>query len=77
MKMDYAGTACSLMEIIHILSHYCHVIILFQLSQAEMRGIRSHCIELGTSDIIEIQNHSRIAIPSLDRSDILDLEIIP
>lgn len=77
VEMDYPRAACPFVEIVHILGHDGHVIVIFKPGYGNVGGIGPDCRKLGAAGVIEIQDSGRIPVPTFYRSHIFHPVVFP
>ena len=77
MEMQDIGTACALMEIVHILRNDIDIELILERSDGAMCVIGSYPFELAPPYIIEVEHQARILVPALDGRDLLRVVIVP
>lgn len=77
MQMKYIGTACTFMQVIHVLRYHMDIELILKGSDFEVGGIWAYGLEFFSADIVEIEHQSRIFVPSFDRGNFLRIKLIP
>ena len=65
MKVQDAGRACPLMEIVYVLGYDIHVIVFLQGCYGKMGGVGLCVFELSPAVIVEIKHQPGVPEPSL------------
>ena len=77
VQMYDARAPRRLVEIVHVLCDHCHVVVLLQGCNLQMGRIRLDRPELFPALVVEIQHERLVAIPAVNRRNILDIVVLP
>ena len=65
MQMDDFLRACLFVQVVYILSHYCHIVLFFQFSHQPMTFVRFYPPAFLAQHVVEIGYQRRIVEPTL------------
>ncbi len=77
VQMEHPGAACPFVQIVHVLGDHRYIVVLLEIRDGEVRGIRPYFLQLFASYVVEIEDEFPIPIPSVDGCYIVGVVLVP